>query len=182
MSQIINLGMAKEHLQVGATGENTKIQDCIDAAEMSIENWCGLYMRVPAVAVVEYFDGGSDRFYLRYRPVAAITTLENVDAGTVEIATTYRLYGDTGIVRSYLGGEYTESPRRWKITYTAGYALVTAVPLDIRQLILGLTKMYFENREDFSTERLGDYSYAIGSEALPTGVRLLLERYRRREV
>jgi len=72
MSVVITLAEAKEHLQVGATGENTKIQECIEAAENAVENWCGLYLRIPAEAVVEDFDGGEARFYLRYRPVGAI--------------------------------------------------------------------------------------------------------------
>ena len=159
----------------------------INFASDFIERYCGRIFN-DADYTSEVYDGnGECELYLKNAPINSVSAIHNWDTyNNVSVYeytehTEYMIYGDEGYI--YLRGGWKKGRRNFQITYNGGYE---TIPYDVRYACALLCGWMWSNKDKagFKSEKMGTYSYTLGSTVmiggleLPAQVLSLLVNYR----
>lgn len=184
MSAAITLNEARDYLQVTGPESNAMIQTLIDTAEACVERWCGIKLIVPTADLSEDLDGGTKYLFTEYRPIFSLTSVVDNEDASILSSDYYVTRNAEGIIEADYGidEKFYKGKKRWKVNYKPGHANAAAVPLDVKMMILKLTKTFFDRRSEYPGESVGDWSYSLGPMYLPTDLIALINRYVRRMI
>jgi len=168
----------KTFIGITVADHDTLLERLINQVSDFVEHYCDRTF-VETDYTNEIYDGtGTDKLFLRNFPVSSTDTFtlerlsgnqntSNFDSIESEL---YFVDFNTGIIET-TGWGFTERPRKFRVTYTAGYAfkndgapLVTLESLNIGDLEFAVWKLVanaFEmrkNTSNVSAETIGDYS------------------------
>jgi hypothetical protein len=169
-----DLATVKAALGITGTESDVVLQAIVDGANAEMLRFfyltdCGPTQYTSAYDVVDDVGG----IWLQQYPVISVDSV-SVD-GTVQDAATYYLdsrVGDFGHLRRKFGGSISApacwpvGPRVVSVTHTAGWAGGTP-PADLQRAAT-LLAIYDWNtgvKQGFQSERIGQYSYTLGSAA-----------------
>jgi uncharacterized phiE125 gp8 family phage protein len=164
----ITLAQAKEHLEVGHTGQDTVVQMLIDGAEDWVERHCGVLLT--SQSVTDDLDGGTAILWPRHKPVTAVSSITDLKATADTI--TYLLVGDSQIWRADDDGNRLDSKwgaghSRWRAAYTAGFS---TVPAGLKGALLQLIYRAYHRRGGVRSQTGGGqavgWAELVGSEVL----------------
>lgn len=190
------------HPNIPATGSDTFLQACLDAAAALIDSHCNTRFVALGVAATELYSGRCTRqFRLRHRPVLTISSI-SVDGAAID-SSLYALSQDGGggwIETVDLSGD-GYNPRLWRgdssepyvwpqgtnnisVTYTYGY---TTVPDAVSKACAMLAKQIYDTeiRNGVTAESYGPVSKSYSAETgfqISTVVAALLASYVQYEV
>jgi hypothetical protein len=163
-------------------------EQLIDAATLAIEGYCRATFVQRTITAEQCSAGlsgqrgGVKRLYLRYYPIASVTSIvdDQTTPATV-VAADYTILGDLGALE--YNDTYWPLPiYRWKVTYVAGmFASMDAVTDDLRLACNMQAADWYRNQPtSVVSESKGDNSksYAINHTELLPQVQALVKRYR----
>jgi hypothetical protein len=135
---VLQLAVARSHLNISATTQDTKLQGMIDAAEAVIARRCGPLASTATTARVE---GGSSTLILPVIPAISLTSVTPVGGSAVTLGD---LYLDTtaGLVTYAGGGSFSAGV--YDVVYAAGRATCPA------DLLMGVEELV---RHMWATQR-----------------------------
>ena len=173
-----------------ASGDQTKIENLIDAASFMAKSYCDRVLK--AQALTEYYDGDNSTILVtRNYPINAVTTLHiDVDrsygSSTLIAAADYVSYKGEGII-SLDSDVFTADAQSVKLVYNAGYGYSTdSVPWDLQQSIKELCAYMWqrqkENRVGVKSQNWGDQGISYEIDAVPKSVKGVWDMYRKRVV
>lgn len=169
-----------EYLRLPDAGEVATLSNLIAEARDFLEGELDMQL-MPATLELHLhrFPCSGEAIRLRRPPIVAVTSIEYVDSDgqtqTVEAAD-YRLDRRALPPRIYPVDTWPtadDRPEAVTITYTAGYASVTAIPPTLRAAMLLYVGHRYENREATAPTAI---------HKLPLGMDRLLQRHRHIEV
>lgn len=144
------------------TAERTAL---IEAASGAVEDFCR--QSFEAVEATERYDGsGTTRVWLKRRPVAAVASVvvngEPLTSFDFNPQTGELFLGD-GRAHVYFAPRFPVGRQNVEVTYTAGWPTIPA-PVK-RAAIMALRHLYDSTSKTgvMSSEKIGDYSYTLGS-------------------
>jgi uncharacterized phiE125 gp8 family phage protein len=162
----VDLALAKAHCRVTHTGENTIIQQYVDAAALLVEKMSGNLLT--RREVTQRFDAFCSRLPLFWGPDPDTVTVDYTDTDDVP-----QTIADAMVVRDWLypnadGWPSIATDTVIEVTYTAGWA---ETPADLMSAQLLLIGHWYANREAVN---VGD---TIAE--LPMAVDALVQPYRK---
>jgi hypothetical protein len=156
----LTLALVKEFLEIGHSKQDNVIQLLIDGAETFLENWLGV--RFTSASRIEDLDGGGEYLLANLRPVTAVASVKDLWNG--EAAMACRLVGDGRILRADATGrplgEWTQGVRRYRATYTGGYA---SVPAPVKQAALQMVYRAYQARASEASNSVAGASTTWGA-------------------
>ncbi len=161
------------NITLSAAGQ-TLVNDLIAAMEKFAEDYCNRKWSVTG-AQTEKFDGNVDVFFVKYPPIASITSVK-ID-GTLLDTTDYFNY--THYVK--LTGKAKDLPQTVEIIYTSGVTL----PTDLKHALVRWVSEIFKTQEDAGKTVSRFTAGAISTDFLtqdgiPKYVEMVLNKYRLR--
>ena len=179
-TQIIETSMAKSHLRVSSSADDTYIQNLIFAATHDIEHY--LNCNLMEASCTQWCDTWEDTLELYHSPIMntrrlSVTTIRYYkdDTLTTWDASNYIVDNVSSPTRIGLANNKTyptidERIGAIQINYTSGFSEVSQVPQDIKQAILILVGQWYENRQEAVVGR------SVG--VIPLTARYILDKYR----
>lgn len=163
MADLVTKTQALGYLRLPAAPPKNWLEDAITRASAAIEKYC--FRVFTSAAYTEDFDGGRNKILLTQYPVTAVSEVLDLSVTpadrVAEDATTYTWDEKRGyllradpITGMPNGDTWGDGPKRWRVTWTGGYA---SVPADVQLAVL-LEIAARWSRLDASTtsERAGD--------------------------
>lgn len=170
----VTLALAKQALMISHTAQDTFIQALLDGAEDWIARHLGVALS--SAARQEDIDGGDLYLWPKFRPVTAVTSVTDLETGTVYPAL---LDGETRIRWNLLPRReeprWPEGVQRFRVVYTAGY---TALPAGVQVAILQLVARAYRLRAGQASESV-DGASASFAKLIDSDIAALLKPYRR---
>ena len=144
---IFNLARYKTYANISGYDYDTILTDIIEGVEKEIQNF--LKHSLITSSYTETLDGsGSYKLMLREYPITAITSISEWDGDSWNTLTEGTDYDRLVIVdQNHIeleGKLFTESPNKYKVVYTAGYADADSVPVDIKLAAYRLVKLAWD--------------------------------------
>ena len=143
MSVILVLADVKEYLQIGYTTEDTFLQSLLDQLEERVSRYCQAQFVAAATQYVDRLDGGGKYLWTMQRPIVAVSEILDWSSG---VAYTEAISFDDARIYRNNESPWTNGPRMWQVTYTAGYTAAT-IPEGLKTLILMLVARVYNNRD-----------------------------------
>lgn len=197
MADLITLDEYKEYKGINSTQRDGKIQALITRVSALVENYCArkfMQYSTTQTARVEWFDGKTNKVYLKEFPVIAVISVKtSSDGGMTQTTLTEGASDKTGYFVDLEEGSvftqvstqsfitsYDVEYRSLEITYTAGYTSST-LPEDLKLCVLDLVH-YYENDENAPTKSLLgatiDNPQPYIANSFPPHIRRILDLYR----
>lgn len=190
------LDLLRAYSGVPASGEDVYLQALLNAAAEAVDSYCNTRF-VSTSVTAEQHDGDGGRWLkLRHRPVLSVTSV-TIDGATID-SSTYEVNLEEGYLIIPEIDETNRDPRVWRsgstpgwprgarniaVTYSYGYS--GDIPPDVvAATSMIAAALYQENqRRGIQSEQAGPYSATYLQQAgLPSGARMLLDRYRQPEL
>jgi len=190
----------KTFLGITVASSDAILESLINQVSDFVEHYCNRTF-VETTYTDEFYDGtGTDKLFLFNYPVSTTDTFtlqgragtQNIDSFDEIDSEKYFIDYTTGILET-TGWGFSERPRKYRVTYTAGYAfknnaapLVTLESVNIGDLEFAVWKLVanaFLMRKDTSnvqSETIGDYSVTFRKSTMTDKeIQDILNRYRR---
>jgi len=197
MTDLINLDCYKEAKNINSTERDGKIQTLITQCSALIENYCNrqfIAYSAVANARVEWFDGQTNKVYLKEFPVLSVESVKTSADGGINQDTLTEADSTAGgyfvdleegsvftqqVINNFITS-YNLPYRSLEITYTAGYTEDT-IPEDLKLCVIDLVH-YYESGENIPTKSmLGatlDNPIPYSANSFPPHIRRILDLYR----
>lgn len=149
----VSLTEAKAHLRVDTADDDTLITREISAARQMVEGWIRRALITQTWKMV--LDKAPARFDIPMPPLQEVTKIETIDEDGTTAVVSSTLYfvdlgqGSNGRVQ-LRGGSFWPQHRGFAsfiVTYKCGYGEAAAVPLALKEAILKLVALFYENRD-----------------------------------
>ena len=185
MATLVTLGEVKLWIGVENADDDDLITDLISMVSNEVVRYTG--RQFDDTSKVEYIDGGNVNLIVQAPPINTVTSIldtadddSTVDSGLYSFdPAAGMIYLDDDSIAvlavSSAGQAWGVGRRRWKVTYVPDYAGGT--PEDIKLAVLTWIADSYANRDDLSSERLGDHAVTRAG-AMPKRVELILNSYR----
>ena len=182
MSALVTLAETKEHLGIPATdtSEDARLTSMILGASGIAEDYCDRIFSLTPYD--ERHDGGRHVLTLDTRPLASLTSIEDMDTTppTSVAASSVSIESAPAQVYQADGSNWGCGRRRWRVRYVAGFA---AAPEGVKAAIKALVGfLRTDPSGSMKSESMGDYSYTLAAgadgEGLPPVARALLKPWR----
>ena len=190
----------KDFLSITVASSDAILESLINQVSDFVEHYTDRTF-VETVYTDEYYDGtGTDKLFLFNFPVSTTATFtlqgragsQNIDSFDEIDGEKYFIDYTTGILET-TGWGFSERPRKYRVTYTAGYAfkndaapLVTLESVNIGDLELAVWKLvgnaFYQRKEttNVTSETIGDYSVSFRkSTQLDQELKDILDNYKR---
>lgn len=146
---LTTLDNVKSYLNITNDDKDLLLENLINRATQVIE---GFYVNRPLINIAtsssttlqsqtEYFDGDTDRLFVKYFPIDTITSVYDdpdrtyTDTGDLVPSTDYVVYEDRGEIR--FDNELADGSHSVRVIYTGGYTTAT-LPIDLEQVCIEL--------------------------------------------
>jgi hypothetical protein len=191
----------KSFVGITSNAYDTKIGIIIDVATDLIEKYCDRRF-IETTYTDQYYDGnGSTQLLLRQYPISTRATFQlderNSDMNDASFSSVdtslYHLDYTNGMIE-LVGYKFREVPKKYKVTYTAGYAFDNTTPgatlesLGIGDLeyacwvICNNIYKHAASPTGISSESIGNYSVSYGGQGWllkDPELKLILDKYKR---
>lgn len=195
VSDFGNLGIAS-----GST-EETILTNIINQLTEYIENYIGRRVKKTAYTQEEYNGDGSDILLLKNWPIDTSLTFtlevrtsgENEDDWDTEDSDQYFIYDVEGYIKFISGRKFLSGPKKYRVTYTAGYDFDNADTFlsdtqagDLEYVAMKLALTAYERRKQGAgvvSEKIGDYAVSFAKSVFEDPeIRSILDSYKRIEI
>jgi uncharacterized phiE125 gp8 family phage protein len=181
MADLCSLQDVKRYMPVNSNGDDTLLSSLITAASAWVENYINRSL-LSASYSEEAIGRGENGFVFRNYPVTAVSSLM-VDGVTVPQAINPT---DSGwrLVNSYMlrlnGWRFTPGSVV-QISYTAGYASITALPAEVSQAVIEIVALRYKERSWIGHKSKGLHAdqVAYTNADVPDDVKKTLNQYTR---
>lgn len=177
VQNVVTISEAKQFLKIDSSDDDLIVQNCLDAAEIAIENY--LEIKINSQVWEFYFNEfpADNILNLPFGPVISVQAFKTIDTSSVEENFTEYL------INSYSTEGQLVATGQWpsatlqevngiKIEATIGFS---AIPKEIKQAVLLILSKFYEQRGDSTqSEFFGTQGFTIPNTAL-----VLIEPYRR---
>jgi hypothetical protein len=176
----------KAYLSITDSTKDVVLQLLLDAADATVETYCGRDFEADATDRTEIVDGKAQRsILLRKYPIVSLTKVER-NAGTLDVpvwetvpASSYRVDSSVGAI-DFLCAT-SRGLNEYRATYKGGYA---AVPSDVKVAVIKIAAANYARRgaDGVNSETVNGDSISFDKSAIPMDVETVLSNYRRPHV
>ena len=181
MADLITRAQAKEYLGIpsGVTTWDAVLDSLVARVSAKFEILCD--RTIASATYTEYYSGDASRtLQLRQSPVTSITSIHSDfdrvtwDSTTLISADDYTFDGPSGVV--YYDLSFIPGVKNVRVVYVAGYA---TTPAGIVDAVCEWVAAGFNRRKGsgLTSESFGGVSQSYLADAMPAGVREIVDRY-----